>query len=115
MSKPTGHMQTPDLEPLMIEVEAFVDNGTGIRLLYMFDWQLNRGLAVAVQFLGVVDLDIATVFPIENGSRFIRNSDNQIMLRLQTVALGVGGLHRSFTDWVNISRGLGDAFISDDP
>ena len=111
----TGHMQNPDIESLMIEVEAFVDNGTGIQLLYMFDWQLNRWLAVAVQFLGVVDLDIATVFPIENGSRFIRNSDNQIMLRLQTVALGVGGLHRSFTDWVNISRGLGDAFISDDP
>ena len=79
----------------------------------MFDWQLNRWLAVAVQFLLVGDDDIATVFPIENGSRFIRNSDNRIMLRLQTVALGVGGLHRSFTDWVNIRRGLGDAFLND--
>jgi hypothetical protein len=110
-----GHMQNSNIESIEVDVEAFVDNGTGIQLLYMFDWQLNRWLAIAVQFLGVGDIDTATVFPVENASRFIRSSDNRIMLRLQTVALGVGGLHRSFTDWVNIRRSLGNAFISSDP
>jgi len=110
-----AHMQNPNIESIEVDIEAFVDNGTGIQLLYMFDWQLNRWLAIAVQFLGVGDNDTATVFPVENASRFIRSSDNRLMLRVQTVALGVGGLHRSFTDWVNISRGLGDAFISSDP
>ncbi len=110
-----GHMPNSNIESIEVDIVAFVDNGTGVQLLYMFDWQLNRWLAVAVQFLGIDDPDVVTVFPVENASRFIRNSDSQIRLRIQTVALGVGGLHRSFTDWVNIRRVRSDAFISSGP
>ncbi len=110
-----GHMQNANIQSMEITIEAHVDNGTGIQIIYMFDFQINAWLAVGAQFLLTVDPDPIPVFPIENGSRFIRASDNRIMMRIQTVGLGVGGLHRSFTDWIHIERGAGTAFISSDP
>ena len=110
-----AHMDGPNINEINLIVESFVNGGSGIELIYLFDWQLNQWLAIGVDFLGTVDPDVGTVFPVENASRFIRDSDNKILIRVWTVALGISGQYRVFHDWVNIESGGGGAFLSGGP
>ena len=110
-----AHMESPNVNTIDLFVESHVNGGSGIELVYLFDWQLNRWLAIGVDFLDTVDPDDLIPFTVENAARFVRASDNKVLIRVWTVSLGVAGQYRAFHDWVNIERGGGTAFISGGP
>ena len=69
-------------------------------------------VGVAVLDLVANDINVATVFPVLNASRFIRASDKKMLIRVWTISLGLSGPFQVFHDWVNIEQGGGGQFLS---
>jgi hypothetical protein len=78
---------------LTLNVQTTVTTGSGIMLVYIFNWDLSQWQIAGVTFL-IGDEDdpgtngLIVPFPIANSSNFVRPGDGEVQIRLWTISNG---------------------------
>ena len=70
-------------------------------LLYLYSWDLGQWLIGGVSFVGGIP-DMAAVFPIGNAAQFVRDSDNLMLIRIQTISQPFLPDYQVFHDWIGV-------------
>ncbi|MHC4429536.1 MAG: S8 family serine peptidase, partial [Planctomycetota bacterium] len=113
-----------NVNALVVRVESYVSNGTGILMVELYDWIANFWAFTGFGLTGSPDPDLFFEYPVSlEPHRFVRESDDKIVIRVWTLALGgsggIGGVpgdeYRVFHDWIWIGVGESFADIEDPP
>ncbi|MHC4415851.1 MAG: S8 family serine peptidase [Planctomycetota bacterium] len=123
-----AHADVPDVNAMLVSVESHVSGGTGLMFVEMYDWQIKRWIFAGFTLLGLADPpdqdppQPIPAFPIGEAARFVRPSDDRVLIRIWTLSVGGsfgGGIgqvegteYRTFHDLVDLAVGedFGDIF-----